>query len=122
VLLLAGCAPASGPPASVDEAACARPDGSGALSVAATQFAYDAPCLVVPAGVALIIRLENRDPAEHNISVYRDASRAEELFRGDLVGGPGRSIGYALGALAAGDYWFDCYLHPTRMSGALLVR
>ncbi len=121
-LLVAGCTTASGPPASVDESTCVRADADGVVSLAATEFIFDATCVVVPAGEAFRIRLDNNDPAEHNVSVYANAGRSEELFHGDLVSGPGRSIDYLLEPLAVGEYWFDCFLHPTRMSGTLLVR
>ena len=121
-LVLAGCATASGPPASLDEAACARADANAVVSLTASLFFFDVPCLIVPANRAFAIHLENDDPAEHNVTVYPDASRADELFHGDLITGPGRSIDYALDPLAPGEFWFDCYLHPTQMSGVLLVR
>jgi plastocyanin len=83
-------------------------------------------CLAAPAVQPLSVTLHN-DPdgegfvtANHNFSLYVDASRTQELFTGDLVF-PGDSVTYEIPALEAGAYLFACDIHPQEMTGVLVV-
>jgi plastocyanin len=54
----------------------------------------------------------------HNIAIYADESKSEKIFEGELV--TDGTIVYDIPALDAGEYFFDCSLHPT-MTGTLVV-
>ncbi|HSM37773.1 MAG TPA: hypothetical protein VK838_00425, partial [Candidatus Limnocylindrales bacterium] len=55
-----------------------------------------------------------------NVAVYTDASRSHEIMRGEIITGAAKTVDYPVDALAAGDYYFDCIVHPA-MDGALYV-
>ena len=63
-----------------------------------------------------MIHFENKDAGNvHNVAI-KDASGAE-VFKGDLVTGPG-SADYQVPALAAGKYPFVCTVHAN-MQGTI---
>jgi plastocyanin len=93
----------------------------GVLAIEARDIAFSVPCMVAYAGEAFTIRLLNHDSMPHNVSLYTDATRVNELLRGDTIIGPDRSIDYDIDALDEGEYFFDCIVHPADMNGALYV-
>jgi plastocyanin len=83
-------------------------------------FHFNVRCLVVPAGDRLTVTFENKDlGANHNFSIYTLGSEA--AFTGD-VAYPQESFSYTVPALEAGEYLFQCDVHPRDMSGLLLVK
>ncbi|HSI99888.1 MAG TPA: cupredoxin domain-containing protein, partial [Patescibacteria group bacterium] len=64
------------------------------------------------------IALVNEDAMPHNIAIYADSSKSEKLFEGETV--TDGTVVYDLPALDAGEYFFDCSLHPN-MTGTLVV-
>jgi cytochrome c oxidase subunit 2 len=104
--------------ASKPPAPSASPGGL-VLKVTAAGVAYDIHQLTVPAGQAFSITFTNKDPIPHNIGIYQGKT---ELFRGDVVNGPGTTT-YQVPALQAGEYTFVCDYHPglPAMTGKLTV-
>jgi len=99
---------------------CARAEG-GVIELAADNLEFDAPCLVAPAGEPFTIRFVNREAQPHNVAVYDDSSKANEHFRGEpIITGPDAEVDYEVPALEAGEYFFDCQVHPA-MNGALYI-
>jgi len=98
---------------------CARAEG-GVIELAADNLEFDAPCLVAPAGEPFTIRFVNQETQPHNVAVYDDSSKANEHFRGDIITGPDAEIEYLIDALEAGEYYFDCQVHPA-MNGPLYI-
>jgi plastocyanin len=123
-LALAACSGGSSstPPASGGEppADCARVDGAGVITFSADNLKFSAPCLVANAGEAFTIHFTNEDSEPHNVAGYQDASKANEIFRGAYITGPDQSTDVEVGALDAGEYYFDCQIH-TNMNGTLYV-
>ena len=117
-LLLAACG--GSPAASVSKADCAKADAQGVILLSAAAQRFDAPCLIAPAGVAFTIRLTNHDGLPHDVAIYDSPSKGMKLFEGDPVNGAG-SVDYAIGAMAAGEYFFECTFHPGDMKGTLYV-
>jgi plastocyanin len=103
-------------------AACARADADGVIAIAADQLAFSAPCMVAPAGVAFVVRFTNDEAEPHNVAIYTDRSKETSITVGDTITGPEKTVDYPVDALAAGDYYFDCSVHPAMMRGALYVR
>jgi plastocyanin len=102
------------PAATCDEPARAESN----LVVKGTHFGVK--CLVVPAGEPLAVRLENRDSNfNHNFSIY--TPEFSVAFTGDIAF-PDETLRYDVPALEAGDYLFQCDLHPREMSGPLIAR
>ncbi len=101
---------------------CARADADGVIAISADQLAFSAPCMVAPAGTALVVRFTNDESEPHNVAIYKDRSKDTSITVGDTITGPNKTADYPVDALAAGDYYFDCSVHPTMMRGALYVR
>ena len=76
--------------------------------------------LDLPAGVPSTIILDNRDPNVPHGLVVRTMDDGREVFRGEVVLGPG-SIRYLLPGLVPGGYDFFCPVHPI-MAGQVFVR
>jgi len=77
--------------------------------------------LVANAGEAFTIHFTNNETEPHNVAVYNDSTKANEILRGDIISGPDQSIDYPIEALEAGEYYFDCTVHPADMNGTLYV-
>ena len=105
--------PTESPAATCDEPAQTK------IDLVAKNFHFNHKCLVVPAGEPLQVEFVNRDNANHNLSIYTlDLSSA---FTGDLAY-PAESFRYKVPALEAGQYLFQCDIHPKDMSGPLIVQ
>lgn len=77
--------------------------------------------LTTPADTAFAFRLVNRDPGvPHNIAVYADASAGRALFVGPTFPGVATRVS-RVRAIPTGTYFFRCDVHPTTMTGSLVV-
>ena len=123
VLVLAACS--SGPsttplPSGAEPPSnCVRVE-NGVINIGARDLGFTAPCMVANAGEAFTIHFTNADAMPHNVSVYQDSSKANEIMRGEIQTGSGE-IDYDVDALDAGEYYFDCIVHPADMNGTLYV-
>lgn len=97
----------------------------GRVTVVAVGVAFtDGSCIRVAADEAFVIDFDNQDPAatagQHNIAIFPSATALSDvLFRGDLISGPATAE-YEVPALAAGQYYFHCDVHP-QMTGQVVV-
>ncbi len=92
---------------------------TGDVTVTAAEMAFDPGTVTVTAaGESFTIAFTNSDGMPHNIAIYTDESKSEKLFEGEVV--TDDTIVYDIGALDAGEYFFDCSLHPN-MTGTLVV-
>ena len=89
------------------------------VPIAAEGLEFDTTELSLPAGAASVISFENRDPDPHNISIYTEQG-GEQLFEGEVVPGP-TQIDYEVPPQEPGEYFFQCDVHPTTMTGTLTV-
>ena len=99
---------------------CARVE-DGVITMSAQNLEFSAPCMVANAGEAFTIHFTNDDTQPHNVAVYQDTTKANEIMRGDIVSTQGTSDDYEVDALDAGQYYFDCTVHPADMNGVLYV-
>jgi mono/diheme cytochrome c family protein/plastocyanin len=107
----------SAPAASGSPAASTAPSGV-VVNVVAVNIAFTTTALTAPADAAFTIHFDNQDASiQHNVEI-KDASGAT-VFKGDLVTGAAK-IDYQVPALKAGDYTFNCTVHPN-MTGTLKV-
>jgi plastocyanin len=88
------------------------------VTVTSVDMAFDPGTITVPTGRAFTLALVNEDSMPHNVAVYTDSSRSEKLFEGEMV--TGATVVYEIPALDAGEYFFDCSLHPN-MTGTLVA-
>jgi hypothetical protein len=111
--------PAPSPAPAAPGGTC-EPDGT-TLELTASGLAFDTRCLAAPADKPFEVLLHNEDDATpHNFAIYTDSSLAENLFRGDTFSGPADKT-YTVDPLDAGDYYFQCDVHPTSMNGTFVV-
>jgi plastocyanin len=93
--------------------------GAGAVAVQAQGVAFVQQEIDLKADADVEITFDNKDKdVPHNIVIFA-ADPAKPLFRGELVTGP-RTATYKLHAPAAGQYQFQCEVHPT-MKGTVKV-
>jgi plastocyanin len=88
------------------------------VTVTSVDMVFDPGTVRAPAGTAFSLALVNEDSMPHNVAIYSDASRSQKLFEGDMV--TNGTVVYDIPALDAGEYFFDCSLHPN-MTGTLVV-
>lgn len=88
------------------------------VTVTSLDMTFTPGTVTAPAGEAFTLALVNQDGMPHNIAIYTDESRSEKLFEGEMV--TDGTIVYDIPALDAGEYFFDCSLHPN-MTGTLAV-
>jgi plastocyanin len=99
--------------------------GAGATTTLVAQgVAFDTGTIQLPADTATTIMFDNQDAGvPHNLAIYPssgEVSADAALFQGELITGPDR-IEYAIPALPAGEYFFQCDVHPTTMNGTVVV-
>jgi plastocyanin len=88
--------------------------------IIAQGLAFHTSELEFPADTPITIVLDNQDEGiPHNVSIYMEEG-GEPLFQGELVTGSAR-IDYQIPQLAAGEYFFQCDVHPTTMTGSVRV-
>jgi plastocyanin len=126
-LALAACSQGSAewtplPSGAEAPAACARADADGVIALSADQLRFNAPCIAAPAGLAFVVRFTNNESEPHNVAIYTDRSKKTSVTVGDTITGPDKTVDYPVDALAAGDYYLECTIHPAAMNGALYVR
>ena len=110
-LLLAACSTTASPSASAGAADCITAE-AGVVTLTAEDLAFSTACIEVPAGEAFTIEFANNDSAPHDVAIFQDDSKATELFKGDVVDAD-QSATYEVDALDAGEYYFECTIHPT---------
>jgi mono/diheme cytochrome c family protein/plastocyanin len=110
------------------EFASASPSGSASAPVSAppnaevvemsasSSTAFDQATVTAPAGAEFVIHFNNKESGvPHNVEI-KDSSGAD-AFKGDIITGPAEAD-YVVPALKAGDYKFNCSVHPN-MTGTL---
>lgn len=105
--------PTGSPAARCDEPAQAE------IELVARSTRFNVECLVAPAGEIFAVTLENKDSVNHNFSVYTFDLKSE--FTGDISYG-GETFHYKVPELEPGRYLFQCDIHPSDMSGRLIVQ
>jgi hypothetical protein len=100
-----------------DTSACGE-DGQIDLAISASGTSFDKNCLVAPADEPFQIEFEIKDGL-HNVAVYTKLG-GDPLMQEAPVTGP-IQVTYDVDSLAAGEYYFQCDVHPTTMTGTLVA-
>ncbi len=83
---------------------------------------FDKDTLEEPAGESFTIVFDNQDDATpHNFAIYTDDSASDVIAATDIESGPVVQE-LAVDPLDAGEYFFRCDVHPTTMTGTLIVQ
>ena len=93
----------------------------GAVILEVTGRQYSTTIIEGVANVPTIVYFTNNDELNHNITIYRNASKDLELFRGDIFAGPDVTVIYQIPPQAAGEYYFSDFVFPS-MHGRFIVR
>lgn len=82
-----------------------------AITVVAEGVAFDTATLELQADKDVTIDFDNLDTTVHNIAIYEDESASKAIFDGPDIQGPGKTT-YEFKAPPAGEYYFQCDIHP----------
>jgi plastocyanin len=86
----------------------------------AASEGFSADALSVEADVPIDLEFDNQDPGVgHNVEVFDGPDEsAPVLFGGEVITGPDETT-YPVEPLPEGDYFFNCRIHPTTMTGTI---
>jgi plastocyanin len=124
--LVAGVALVAGGLGIVTGGTSADQEGTGqkpaeTLMIAAQGIAFNRDTLEPPWGKPFAIEFTNSDvDTPHNVAIYTDSSASTRLFVGEIFPGAA-SRTYSVPALDPGTYFFRCDVHPTQMTGSVVV-
>ncbi len=119
----------SPPPTAPTGPACSPTSNATSLQIAAPTGAaasgFDPTCLAVVPNTAFTVAFDNKDSGvPHNWELFKDPAFATRVGGAtgptDVVTGVDQAS-YSVDALAAGTYYFRCDIHPTTMTGQLVV-
>jgi plastocyanin len=108
-------APATSPPASPTAAG----GGDEAVTVVATDFAFNPSTISGSMGATLTITMQNNGAAPHTLTVFADAGYSTAVPGGDTGNISGGATGTASIELTQGQYFFRCTIHPSLMEGTI---
>jgi plastocyanin len=117
VLVAIGACTSSG---SHPTGACAKADASNTVQLHADNLQFSAPCIEAAPGKPIVIVFSNDEGQPHDVVVYKDSSKAEELVRGDIITGPGKQTTVTVPTQPPGELHFECSVHP-QMNGLLKI-
>jgi plastocyanin len=107
-------------PGSAMEGTLTVSEGAGGVQVVAENNAFDTDEIRLPADTPTTLTLDNRDTAEHNVSIYEDDSASgEPLFTFEEFAGPLTGT-FPVSPIPEGEYYFRCDVH-TNMNGTVVV-
>jgi plastocyanin len=93
---------------------------SNSATLDAKGVAFTEKTLTVLGTKGFTVHFDNEDPTAHNFGIY-DKKGGKELFKGSVVTGP-TTTDYKVKPLKAGDYYYQCDIHPDSMNGTLTVK
>ena len=91
----------------------------GTVEVTADDLAFSVDTITAPAGESFTVTFTNNEAVPHNFSVYTEEG-GEEIAVGNVIN-EGETDEITIDGLEAGEYFFVCDVHPTEMTGTLVV-
>ncbi len=106
--------------------ACTPTETGTKLTLVGQSLAFDTSCIGAPAGKPITIVFDNKDPdTQHNVEVFTNSSATDRVGGAasatDVIVGPA-STTYQVPALQPGNYFYRCDVHPTSMTGTLVIK
>jgi plastocyanin len=105
------------PTAKATATTSAASGGETSIDVRAADFSFDPATFKVAAAENATISLNNTGAAPHTLTVYRDEEFTEPIEGADTGTVSAGSQGDFTASFQAGEYFFRCEIHPTRMQG-----
>ncbi|HUP84696.1 MAG TPA: cupredoxin domain-containing protein [Acidimicrobiales bacterium] len=93
--------------------------GEREYALAAEDISFDKEELDFPSNTEVTLEFTNREAIPHNFSLYADRG-GDRLFEGEIVNTTGDTR-YDFKTPEAGEYWFQCDVHPDQMNGLVHV-
>jgi plastocyanin len=93
--------------------------GEGELLLGAENLSFDKEALDFPAATEVVLKFENHEAIPHNFSLL-ESEGGEKLFEGEILNAAGE-IEYEFETPPAGEYYFQCDVHPDQMNGIVNV-
>ena len=89
--------------------------GEGELHLSAENLEFDTEAMDFPAATEVVLKFENHEAIPHNWSLY-ESEGGEVIFEGPILNAEGE-IEYEFETPPAGEYYFQCDVHPDQMNG-----
>jgi plastocyanin len=101
--------------------ACLTAGASNTVELHAKDIKFSAPCIEAAAGQPIVIKFFNDESQPHDVVVYKDSSKAQEIVRGEIITGPNAQTTVTVPPQQPAQLYFECSVHNA-MNGALVVR
>ncbi len=93
------------------------------INLVAQNISFDLNTITVPAGASITVNFTNRDATvPHNFAVYTNSAATTPIFTGKIITGPATTTYTFTAPAVPGNYFFRCDVHPTQMTGTLVVK
>jgi len=106
-------------------AAATSPAASGAagdvVKVTAKDFEFDPAAVDAPASKQVTFQLTNAGSATHTLTVYEDDAFTKKVSGASVQASGGKEGEFTVTFPNAGDFYFRCEIHPSRMHGEIKV-
>ncbi|MDQ3978227.1 MAG: cupredoxin domain-containing protein [Actinomycetota bacterium] len=97
------------------------PAANAELTIVASGTRFNTNCLTGTADQSLTLSYENKDQITHGLVLLETHNSSDPFFRVDVFAGP-KTQTFTIPAQRPGTYAFHCQVHPSAMSGTLLVK
>ncbi len=97
------------------------PAASVTLTIVASSTKFNTDCLAGAADQSLTLSYENKDQISHGLVLLESHNSSDPFFRVDVFAGP-KTQTITIPAQKPGTYAFHCQVHPSAMSGTLIVK
>ena len=91
------------------------------LKVTASDFKFEPTSVDAPVGKEVTMQLTNTGSAPHTLTVYSDDAHTKKVAGAEARASSGQKAEFKVTFDKAGEYYFRCEIHPTKMSGEIKV-